>query len=264
MAVDLKSAAWKVMRHVATDDDAGCLRRLLPRTALDAKVIEHLLAEVVISPELRGAMDSDDSRRFDDHTGGTPEARLRRQAALSGRGRGRLLLLYVTARLLRPEVVVETGCFTGWDSAVILQALARNGAGHLYSIDMPARNGRFSQHGRFGSLPGGLATGFLVPNAFRERWTLLEGDVRHELIPLLGRLPQVGLFLHDSDHTYPHMMWEYTALLPHMTPGGIIVSDDISWNTAFWDFAAALGRRPVIHRSNANVGAVAVPSGGAR
>jgi hypothetical protein len=33
--------------------------------------------------------------------------------------------------------------------------------------------------------------------------------------------------------------------------------DDIA-RTAFWDFGAAIGRRCVIHRSNPNVGALAV------
>jgi predicted O-methyltransferase YrrM len=189
-----------------------------------------------------------------------PRARLEAIGALRGAGRGRAVLLYVAARILKPTMVVETGCFTGWDSAVLLQALHRNGCGHLYSIDLPAQEGRFSQRGENSALPSGLRPGFLVPDAFKERWTLIEGDVRRELMPLLERLDAVGLFLHDSDHTYPHMMWEYAAILPHMAPNGIIASDDIAWNTAFWDFASAIGQRPVIHRGNANVGAVAVPA----
>jgi predicted O-methyltransferase YrrM len=262
MPVHLKQTAWKLVRHLATEHDLGCVRRLMPAVNVDSRQVARLLDEVVSSPELRAAMDSPASRSFDGDPGASATRRLERQAALAGAGRGRLLLLYVTARLLRPECVVETGCFTGWDSAVILQALARNGAGHLYSIDLPARDGRFSQRGRFASLPTGLSSGFLVPPAFRDRWTLIEGDVRDELMPLLQRLRAVDLFLHDSDHSYPQMMWEYTALLPHMAPGAVMVSDDISWNTAFWDFAAALGRRPVIHRGNPNVGAIAVPPGG--
>lgn len=258
--ISMKRAVWKVMRHAAADDDAGCLRRLVGARNVPAQSqIDALLDEITSSPELLASMDSVGSRAF------TPEpadarVRLARQAALGGAGRGRALLLYVTARVLKPRTVVETGCFTGWDSAVLLQALDRNGGdGRLYSIDLPARDGAFSQRGAFASLPEGLRPGFLVPERLRERWTLTEGDVRRELMPLLGRLDGVDFFLHDSDHTYPHMMWEYTALLPHMRDGGIIASDDIAWNTAFWDFAAALGRRPVIHSSNANVGAIAVP-----
>jgi hypothetical protein len=94
------------------------------------------------------------------------------------------VLLYVTARLLRPEVIVETGCFTGWDSAVLLQALDRNGSGHLYTIDLPACDGRFSQHGSHSGLPEGMRPGFLVPEPFRDRWTFIEGNVRQELMPL--------------------------------------------------------------------------------
>ena len=199
------------------------------------------------------------SRRF------TPEpsdarARLAAQLALDGAGRGRALLLYVVPRLLKPRVIVETGCFTGWDSAVLLHALDRNDdGGRLYSIDLPAREGVFSQRGANSALPLELRPGFLVPERFHSRWTLTQGDVRRELLPLLDRLGRIGMFLHDSDHSYPHMMWEYTGILPHMEGGGVIASDDIAWNTAFWDFAAAMDRRPVIHNTNANVGAIAVP-----
>lgn len=256
-----RQTAWKVVRHVATDDDLGCLRRLLPPELMPSQQqVDAFLDEIAASPELLASSASPECIRFHGGMNGIDaSARLERIGALRGAGRGRAVLLYVTTRILKPKTVVETGCFTGWDSAVLLQALQRNGDGHLYSIDLPAREGRFSQHGRNSGLPAGLRPGFLAPEQFRDRWTLIEGDVRRELMPLLDCLDSVGLFLHDSDHTYPHMMWEYAAALPHMAPGGIIASDDIAWNTAFWDFASAVGKRPVIHRANANVGAILVP-----
>lgn len=255
----MRTTIWKALRHYATDDDLGCLRQLLPAAlAPDGAAVEGFFDELRESPELLAALDTPASRAFDSAAGTTARERLDVQLALDGAGRARALMLYVTARLLKPEIVVETGCFTGWDSAVILQALDRNGAGHLYTIDLPARDGQFSQHGRNSALPADLRPGFLAPDAFKARWTLTEGNVRDELMPLLARVGDVGLFLHDSDHTYTHMMWEYGAVLPHMRDGGVIVSDDIAWNTAFWDFAAAIGRPSVIHLGNANVGAISV------
>jgi hypothetical protein len=142
---------------------------------------------------------------------------------------------------------------------LLLQALDRNGGdGRLYSIDIPGYVGVDATTLPQGGLPRDLAPGFLVPDAFRGRWTLIEGDARDELTPLLARAGDVGMFLHDSLHTYAHMMWEYTAVLPHMAPNGVIVSDDIAWNTAFWDFSRTIGQRYVIHRDNPNVGALAV------
>ncbi|MBI5284578.1 MAG: class I SAM-dependent methyltransferase [Chloroflexi bacterium] len=256
----VRTTIWKAMRHYAVGDDVACLRGLLPAGLVpNQRQADALLRELARSPELLAAVDTPESRRFDQATPSLDAAtRLEHQLALGGAGRGRAVLLYMTARILKPETVIETGCFTGWDSAVLLHALDRNGSGHLYTVDLPAREGQFSQHGRSSGLPGGLRPGFLVPMSFRDRWTFIEGNVRTELMPLLDRLDGVGLFLHDSEHTYAHMMWEYAAVLPHMLDGGVIVSDDIAWNTAFWDFAAATGRRCVIHRSNPNVGALAV------
>ncbi len=256
----VRTTIWKAMRHYAVGDDVACLRGLLPADLVpNQRQADALLRELTASPELLAAVDTPESRRFDPATASLDaDTRLERQLALDGAGRGRAVLLYITARILKPETVVETGCFTGWDSAVLLQALDRNGSGHLYSIDLPAKEGQFSQRGRNSGLPGGLRPGFLVPPSFRDRWSFIEGNVRAELMPLLDRLDGVGLFLHDSEHTYTHMMWEYAAVLPHMLDGGVIVSDDIAWNTAFWDFGAAIGRRCVIHRSNPNAGALAV------
>jgi hypothetical protein len=158
----------------------------------------------------------------------------------------------------RPAVMIETGCFSGWDSAVLLQALRLNGHGQLWSIDLPATEGRFSQIGENAGLSDGMRTGFLVPEIYRDRWTLIEADVRDALPGLLRDNGAVDMFLHDSDHAYTHMMWEFATVLPRMRPGGIIVSDDISWNTAFWDFSTAARRRFAIHRGNANVGALRV------
>jgi len=47
-------------------------------------------------------------------------------------------LLYALVRVFQPEVVVETGVGPGGSSAFILNALERNGFGHLYSIDLPS------------------------------------------------------------------------------------------------------------------------------
>lgn len=47
------------------------------------------------------------------------------------------LFIYLLVRLTKPEVVVKTGVGPGASSALILNALNRNGKGVLYSIDLP-------------------------------------------------------------------------------------------------------------------------------
>jgi len=253
-----KVLAWKLLRHVTGVDDQTCLRRLLPVEAtVDKDSVEALLQELLDSKHLMDSLDSSQGRS---HSGLPPELtgrdRLLAQAGLEGTGRGRAMFLYVAVRLLRPRVVVETGCFTGWDSAVLLQALDRNEFGHLHTIDLRAEQGRFSQTGAGAGLPAELPIGFLVPPALKDRWTLIEGDVRDELQRLLGQLPAVDLFFHDSDHSYGHIMWELTTIWPHLSRNGLVVADDISWNAALWDFGRRVRRRPVIHRQTPNVGAL--------
>jgi len=46
-------------------------------------------------------------------------------------------LLYVVVRLMKPDVVVETGVGAGKSSAFILKAMEKNGKGVLHSIDLP-------------------------------------------------------------------------------------------------------------------------------
>jgi len=46
--------------------------------------------------------------------------------------------LYVAVRALKPSIVVETGVGSGMSSSFILRALAMNGFGTLYSIDLPS------------------------------------------------------------------------------------------------------------------------------
>jgi predicted O-methyltransferase YrrM len=124
--------------------------------------------------------------------------------------------LYLAVRAWRPAVVVETGVNYGGSSAHILAALAVNGSGRLYSIDLPAdrRRGPGTQH-------------TLVPAALAVRWELLLGDSSALLPALLARLGPIDHFHHDSLHTVAHMRWEYATALPHLRDGGLLSSHDV-------------------------------------
>jgi hypothetical protein len=154
--------------------------------------------------------------------------------------------LYRLVRTARPTVIVETGVYRGVSSAFILAALHDNGAGRLYSIDLPSGDYLDPSTGRVDASPlySDEAVGFAVPEDVRDRWTLRLGDVRVELPKLLSQLPSVDLFYHDSEHTYEMMMWEYEQALPHLRIGGLLTSDDTNWNSAFSDFLRRQSLRP--------------------
>ncbi|MGZ4202976.1 MAG: class I SAM-dependent methyltransferase, partial [Thermoleophilaceae bacterium] len=111
-------------------------------------------------------------------------------------------------RHLRPAVVVETGVARGLSSRVILEALARDGGGRLWSIDLPPLLDR--------SL--GDETGAAVPDRLRGRWTLLRASSRRALPGLVAGLSQLGtppdLFLHDSIHTGRNLRFELDTVWP--------------------------------------------------
>ena len=147
--------------------------------------------------------------------------------------------IYLLVRLARPRVIVETGVLYGATTAHILEALRLNGAGRLISIDLPKAEGDLPQD-------------YLIPADLRAGWDLILGDSKLELPALLGRLGRIDHFHHDSLHTYGHMLWEYTAALPHLAPGGIISSHDVIsgvWRSPFKDFCARHRMRYGIFRN---------------
>ena len=145
--------------------------------------------------------------------------------------------LYAVVRALKPGVVVETGVASGISSAHILRALAANGKGTLYSIDLPN-----VQEGS--AVPEGRTSGWMVPEALRGRWTLRIGDSRRLLPDLLRALDHVDVFLHDSDHSYENMWFEFEQAFPRLADRGLLMSDDVHLHTAWDDFCAQHDLRP--------------------
>jgi hypothetical protein len=146
--------------------------------------------------------------------------------------------LYYYVRLAKPTTVVETGVFRGISTAFILAALEDNRRGQLTSIDLPSASYVDPSTGVEDSsvLGADEETGFSVPDGLRSRWALVRGDVRDQLPWVLSRLGTIDFFLHDSEHTYVNMKWEFELASRFVPPGGMLLSDDIGWNTAFDEF----------------------------
>ncbi len=163
---------------------------------------------------------------------------------------------YSIVRLMQPDLVVETGVMEGFLSRFILLAMARNGRGTLHSIDLPNQDVELAPDGarQRDVLGEGRCTGWLVPDHLRERWHLHLDDARVLLPELLSKLKMLDIFIHDSLHTYDHMMFEFRTAWPYVREGGIMLSDDIDYNEAFSDFTAAREASPTLF--NYRVGAV--------
>ncbi len=161
------------------------------------------------------------------------------------------IYLYAVLRTVRPEVMVETGVANGFSTAFSLLALQANETGHLHSVDMPREVGREYEPGTFyegegrAGIPPGSEPGWLIPQPLKERWTLILGRSQEELPPLLERLRTIDTFMHDSEHSFDCMWFEFNAAWPALQQGGVLVSDDVNSTHAFGRFAAQEERDPV-------------------
>jgi predicted O-methyltransferase YrrM len=156
-------------------------------------------------------------------------ARLEAHGPISATHNGDMALgstVYFACRALQPKVVIETGVAYGVTSAFVLQALAVNGNGELWSIDLPPL-GRDAQE----------YVGALVPIELRDRWHLRRGVSRRLLPGIVEEAGTIDMFIHDSLHTHSNMQWEFETVWPFLRPGGLLIADDIENNGAFGDFA---------------------------
>lgn len=153
--------------------------------------------------------------------------------------------IYALVRRLRPERMVETGVCNGLSSAVILRAMKSNGAGRLYSVDLPEFSGAQEGAPTFWSgkggavVPAGLAPGWLVPQVLRPRWDLRLGRSATVLPELLEELGVIDVFLHDSEHSFQNQSFEFEAAARHLRPGGVLIASDTGASSAFDVFCAA-------------------------
>ena len=92
------------------------------------------------------------------------------------------------------------------------------------------------QHVQVGISSDELSIGSAVPNSLRQRWTLRFGNSLDILPKILNDVAPVSMFIHDSLHTYDHMMAEFRLGYDALEPGGFLISDDIGYNSAWQDF----------------------------
>jgi len=148
--------------------------------------------------------------------------------------------VWCAVRHLGPTKVVETGVARGLTSRVILEAIAANGAGHLWSVDLPDPFGTAELEGQ---------TGAAVPDQLRANWTYVRGSSRRQLRQLVHQLGTVDIFVHDSLHTVRNMRFEMETVWPALRNGGFLLVDDVD-KAAFRDFLQRTDRHESrVHRS---------------
>ena len=150
--------------------------------------------------------------------------------------------LYWLIRKTNPDIIVETGVHRGVSSLFILQALHENNKGKLFSIDLPQAKYEQDNKDYTKSVLSTDKIGICIYPELKKRWTLILDNSKKELPKLLERLSSIDIFLHDSQHTYKHMKWEYETAWPYIKNNGMLLSDDTNWSMgAFDEFAKKNG-----------------------
>ena len=129
--------------------------------------------------------------------------------------------LYALTRWHRPSVVVESGGFVGLSAAFILKALADGKVtdAQLYSIESDEKCEHWA----------------LVPEYLRSHFVPVRAKV--EDLVRSDKLPtKIDMFLHDSAHTFRHMLWEFGEFWRRLRDGGLLVSHDVHMTAAFAKF----------------------------
>ncbi len=158
------------------------------------------------------------------------------------------LFLYWLVRRVKPRTIVQTGVCNGLSAAFMMLGLVKNSPeGMLHVIDLPPvfnpHDPAWTVEGKvYGVvIPEGKTSGWLVPDAYRDRFEVWNGDAKDLLPKMVDKVESIDIFYHDSDHTYNHMMFEFHQAKRKLNKGGLVVGDDVSWNASVWDFADEFG-----------------------
>lgn len=157
--------------------------------------------------------------------------------------------IYSLIRNKRPKIVVETGVLHGLTSAWILKALKDNRYGKLISIDLPRRDWKkYFGNKPFG--PGGdtefeieeQKPGWVIPKNLINSWELYLGPSSKFLEKIISENKKdIGLFIHDSDHSYKVMKFECDLVQNKLNNIDIVI-DDYYCNNYYKDFSKNFNR----------------------
>ena len=126
----------------------------------------------------------------------------------SGHIQGRLLKMLVT--MIRPELVLEVGTFTGYATLCIAEGLADEGVVHTIEID--------------DELEDFIRKGF-EKSPYSDRIRLHIGSAL-DVVPGLG-LRFDMIFLDGEKREYPDY---YTSFMEYLKPGGYMIADNTLWD----------------------------------
>lgn len=117
--------------------------------------------------------------------------------------------LYAVARALRPQLMLETGTYWGYSTAILAAAARDSGVGMVHSFDLYPRAGAH------------------IPDALRPWVRLHLGAPATESMPaVLRELTAPTFFFQDSVHDYEGVLAELQTARPFLAPDAVVVFHD--------------------------------------
>jgi predicted O-methyltransferase YrrM len=118
--------------------------------------------------------------------------------------------LEMLSRMIRPEVILEIGTFTGYSAICLARGLDKSG--HLYTIEInDEQRTIISQH--------------LSNSGLMDRITVLFGDARR----LIPEIPVNRFDLVYIDGEKDEYCEYYRLVIDRLKPGGFIIADNVLW-----------------------------------
>ena len=150
-------------------------------------------------------------------------------------GQGNISLNYNLAESTCSKNILETGVAYGWSSLSFLLSLQRRNEGELISVDMP-----------FFGVKDESEVGCAVPNYLIKHWNLIRLPDKDGLPRAFKRMPTIDICHYDSDKSYEGKKWAFPKIWKHLKKEGLLISDDISDNMAFFEFANSVSIEPIV------------------
>jgi predicted O-methyltransferase YrrM len=134
---------------------------------------------------------------------------------------------YAIVRARKPAHVVETGVDKGLGTSVLAAAVLRNiEEGHP---------------GRVTAIDINPEAGYLVRTGV---WSTVVDLVYADSVATLAGLDRpVDMFLHDSDHSVEHERREFATVETHLSPGALLLTDNVTKTPVLSEYAEKTGRR---------------------
>ena len=139
---------------------------------------------------------------------------------------GRRLGWYVFVRVMKPQVVIETGVDKGLGACLLSAALMRNSEeGH---------------EGRYFGTDINSDAGYLLSGKYAEYSRIIYGD---SIETLRSFNSEVDLFINDSDHSADYEEKEYEVIAPKLSERAIVLGDNSHVTDKLLDFSLKRGRQ---------------------